>query len=298
MRKVKIITDSCSDLTVELMEKFNIDYVKMNTVYEGKETPADLAWTKEQAHELYEIMRKGNRITTTQVPVTEFEKVFTKYAELGMDIVYIACSIRLTSSMNTGAVVAKKLMEKYEGLTIKCVDSFNSAIGEGIIAMEAAKKAEEGKTPDEIENYIVSMRKTVNEFATVLSLDTLKKAGRVSASSAFFGNLIGIKPILVQDVDGCQAAYKKVKGRQNSLKEIVSLMKAAIRNPENQTIYLCHADCSPDEIQSLYDLVKQEIPCKDIYVSLIGPIVGASTGPDTVGLWAIGEEVTFRGGDK
>jgi len=298
MRNVKIITDSCSDLTPELMEKYNIDYAKMNTVYEGKETPARLDWTKEEADALYEIMRAGNRVTTTQVPMNEFQEIFTKYINEGMDVVYISCSIKQTSSINSAMLVAKKLMEENEGVTIKCVDSFNACLGEGMVAIEAAKKAAEGKSADEIADYIASIRKTMNEFVTVHSLDALKRAGRVSASSAFFGNLMGVKPILVADVDGAQAAYKKVKGRQSSFKEIVALMKAAIKNPEEQTLFLGHADCSEEEVNSLVELVKQEIPCKDIYVTLIGPIIGASVGPDTIGLWAFGVEVTFRAGDK
>ena len=298
MRKVKVITDSCSDLTVDLMEKYDIDYAKMNTVYEGKETPARLDWTKEEAHALYEIMRAGNRVTTTQVPMNEFQDIFTKYIKQDMDVVYISCSVKQTSSINTAMVVAKKLMEENEGVNIRCVDSFNACLGEGLVAIEAAKKAAEGKSADEIADYIASIRKTVNEYVTVHSLDALKRAGRVSASSAFFGNLMGVKPILIADVDGAQAAYKKVKGRVNSFKEIVALMKANIKDAENQTILLGHADCSEEEVNQLKEMVKQEIKCKDIYVTLIGPIIGASVGPDTIGLWAFGNEVTFRAGDK
>ena len=76
MKQVKIITDSCSDLTPDLMEKYDIDYAQMNTVLDGKTSPASLAWTPGEVHEFYEIMRSGRRITTTQVPVEEFNRVF------------------------------------------------------------------------------------------------------------------------------------------------------------------------------------------------------------------------------
>ena len=92
MRKVKIITDSCSDLTPELMQKYDIDYARMTTVYEGKSAVADLAWTSEDVHKFYDIMRNGGRITTTQVPVEEFNRVFKKYLDQDCDIVYIGCS--------------------------------------------------------------------------------------------------------------------------------------------------------------------------------------------------------------
>lgn len=293
MRKVKVITDSCSDLTGELLEKYDIDYARMSTVYKGENSPALLTWSKEEAHEFYEIMRGGDRITTAQVSVEEFRLIFGKYLEAGYDIVYIGCSLKQSGSVNTGYVTAQNMLKEYPDAKIYCIDSLNACIGEGMLAIEAAKLAAEGKSADEIAAYIIKIRKTVNEFAAVHTLEYLRKAGRVSASSAFFGNLMGVKPILIADSVGAQAAYKKVKGRQNSFKEIVALLKENIVDAENQTIYLYHADCPQEEIDKLLDIIKQEIPYKDIYVGYIGPIIGASVGPDCIGVWAFGKEVTF-----
>ena len=297
MRKVKIITDSCADLTAEQLTRYNIDYAKMSTVYEGKETPAKLTWTAEEAHELYNIMRDGNRITTAQVSVEEFQRIFEMYLKQDMDIVYIGCSSKQSGSVNTGFVTAKKLMEKYEGSTIVCIDSLNASMGEGMLAIEAAKMANDGASATEIEAHILSIRKKVNQYVTVHSLDALKRAGRVKGSAAFFGNLMGVKPIIIADVNGDQAAYKKVKGRQKSFEEIVAMLKASIVDPENQIIYMTHADCSKDEVDSLVNLIKKEIPCRDVEVGFIGPIIGASIGPDAVGIWGFGQEVTFKNGD-
>ena len=122
MRPVKIITDSCSDLPRELREQYDIDYVRMKTVYEGKEQWASLDFEYYTPKELYDIMRAGNRILTTQVPTDEFERVFGKYLEEGFDLVYIGCSLKQSSSVNTGTVVAKKLLESYPDAKIFCID--------------------------------------------------------------------------------------------------------------------------------------------------------------------------------
>ena len=106
MRKVKVITDSCSDLTPELMERYGIDYAKMNTVYGGKASPADLAWTPEDVRALYGIMREGNRVTTTQVPADEFDRVFRHWLGAGYDIVYVGCSSKQSGSVGTSSEVA------------------------------------------------------------------------------------------------------------------------------------------------------------------------------------------------
>lgn len=293
MRKVKIITDSCADLTGEQLEKYDIDYVKMSTVEDGKEAPALLTWSKDEAHKLYDTIRGGKRILTTQVSVEEFNRVFEKYLKEGYDIVYIACAVKQSGSVNTGHVTAGKLLQNYPDAQIYCIDSLNASMGEGVLAIEAAKMAKEGLDAESINAHILEIRKNVLEFLTVHTLDHLKKAGRVSGSSAFFGNLMGVKPIIISDVNGAQAAYKKVKGRENSLHEIVSLLKENITEPENQTVYVIHADCNQAEVDELVKTVKEEIKCKDVEASYIGPIVGASVGPDAIGVIAFGKKVTF-----
>lgn len=297
MRKIKIITDSCSDLNEKLLCEYDIDYVQMRTVFEGKETPARLTMTDEEFHALYNIMRDKKRVTTTQVPTEEFMTVFGKYLEDGYDIVYIGCSSKQSGSVNTGRVVAQKLLEKYTDAKIYCIDSLNASIGEGMLAIEAAKMVCDGYDIDLINDKITLMRKKVNEYATVHSLDALRRAGRVKGSAAFFGNLMGVKPIIIADANGDQAAFKKVKGRQNSFNEIVSLLKESIVSPEEQTIYLAHADCDAEEINALKEIITQNIKCKAIEVVYIGPIVGASIGPDAIGVWGFGKEVTFKIGD-
>lgn len=293
MREVKVITDSCSDLTGELLERYNLDYARMTTVCEGKETPALLTWSPQEAHALYETMRNEKRVTTAQVPTEEFNRIFTKYLEKGCDIVYVGCSLKQSGSVNTGQVAAQALLKKYPGAKISCIDSQNASYGEGMLAIEAAKMAADGKGVDEITSHITLIRKTVQQYVTVHTLEYLKNAGRVSASSAFFGNLMGVKPILISDVNGVQTAVKKVKGRQNSFKEIVSLLKENIIDSENQTIYVAHSDCTSAELDSIVNLIRSEIPCRDIHVGYIGPIIGASIGPDAVGIWGFGNRVAY-----
>ena len=74
MNPVVIFTDSCSDLPKDLREKYNIEYAKMSTVMDDKETPASLDWDYFSPHDFYGFMRKGKRITTSQVSEQEFIK--------------------------------------------------------------------------------------------------------------------------------------------------------------------------------------------------------------------------------
>ena len=293
MRPVKIITDSCADIGGDILEKYDIDYARMNTRYEGKETTASLTWEFYSPSELYGIMRKGDRVLTTQVPAEEFKRVFTMYLEQGYDIVYVGCSLKQSGSVNTGAIVAKELLPQYEGAQIYCINSLNACVGEGMLAIRAAEYRDQGLSAAEINDRVTADRNLVREYVTVHTLDWLKKAGRVKATSAFFGNLMGVKPIIISDAVGDQFAVKKVKGRSKSLQEIVSMLAETITDAENQTVYIAHADC-PEDAETLKQMVMEKIPCRDVVVGYIGPIVGSSIGPDAIGVFAFGEEVTLN----
>ncbi len=293
MRPVQILTDSCSDLTKELRNQYKIDYARMNTVYNGEEKQASLDFEYYTPKELYDIMRAGNRVLTTQVPPAEFERIFTAYLERGFDIVYIGCSTKQSSSVFTGEKAAKDLAQKYPDAEIYCVDSLNASIGEGMIAIRAAQYRDAGLSAKEIYEKVMGDRKKVNQFVTVHNLNALKRAGRVKGSAAFFGNLLGVKPILIADANGNQVPIKKVKGRQNSLNELVAMLKEVYADPEGE-VYLTHADCDLEEVEAVCDLIQKELPCKKIHVGYIGPIIGASIGPSAIGIWGFGKEVTYK----
>lgn len=288
MRKVRIVTDSCSDLPKELREKYDIDYVQMNTVKDGKETPASLDWEYFTPHEFFEKMRNGERFTTTQVPEAEFEKSFRALLEKEYDIVYIACSGKLSGSVNIGEMVAEKLKKDFPEATIHSIDSLNACMGEGMVAIRAAGLRDEGKSADEIRAELEPVRNNVNQLIAVHNLNALKAAGRVTGSSAFFGNLLGVKPIIISDTLGNNVPIKKVKGRLNSLEEVVNLTAEAVEGIENPTVYVVHADCE-DEAKEVAKMVEEKIPGAKTYITFIGPIVGASIGADAIGTFSFGK---------
>lgn len=294
MRPVQIITDSCADIDQSIRTRYGIDYARMKTIQDGKEQWASLDFEYYTPKELYDTMRAGNRILTAQVPTEEFERIFRKYLEEGKDIVYIGCSLKQSGSVNTGAVIAKKISENFPGASIFCIDSLNACMGEGMLAVRAAEYRDAGLDAKSIAERITADRNLVNEYCTVHSLDALKRSGRVKASAAFFGNLFGVKPIIISDKNGYQTPIKKVKGIQTSIREIVALLKDSILDAEQQCIYIAHSDCV-EEAETLRQLVEQESPCREIHVGYIGPIIGASVGPDALAIFGFGKEVTFEG---
>ena len=184
-------------------------------------------------------------------------------------------------------------MNKYPDTNIICIDSKNSCMGEGMLAIEAAKLAAEGKSAEEIAAAGVDMNLSVNQFAAVEKLDYLKRAGRVKASSAFFGNLFGVKPIIISDANGQNVAVTKVKGRSASIRECVNMLKEVIIEPEKQTLFVGHAD-SIEAAEELKALAEQELKPAGVHMGYIGPIIGASVGPGTIVIFGVGKKVDIK----
>jgi fatty acid-binding protein DegV len=111
-------------------------------------------------------------------------------------------------------------------------------MGQGLMALDCHEMKKQGKTLEEVAAYLEENKLCYHQIATVETLDYLKKAGRVKAAAAFFGNIFGVKPMIISDAIGQNYAIKKMKGRRNSLVEIVNMAKENLTNLEEQTIYV------------------------------------------------------------
>lgn len=288
----EIFTDSCSDLYTETRNKYDIKYVPMGLVSNGQELCATLDWDIYSPEQLYAWLREGKVLKTVQVPIEDYKEKFEPVLKEGKDILYLACSSGLSGSINAARLAKDTLSARYPERKIVIIDTLKASLGNGMMAIEASKLRDEGKTLDEVANTIESTKMRYRQVGVPESLTYLKRAGRVKGTAAFFGNLFEIKPIVVFDKAGCNLAIKKVKGRKPSLKEIVKMMTENIEDAENQTIGIVHADCLNDAMY-VKELVEEAVHPKDIFVEYMGPIIGASTGPGTVIIYYKGKEIDF-----
>ena len=295
MKDFVIFGDSTCDLNKALREQYNIDYIPMNYLVDDQEYVASLAWESHPVHDFYNLMRDGKRVFTTQVPKQNYIDAFTAAIEASKDVLYISCSSALSGSIGTACVVAEELKEQYPEAGIYCIDSLISSLGQGHLLITASQLRAEGKSAAETAEHITAIRLQVNQCGTVDSMEYLRRAGRIKASKAFFGNLFGIKPLIISDTKGQNYAYKKVKGMANARAAIAQDILSAA-DGVYETLYISHAD---DEESA--NLLKDEIlalaPFKNVVFGYIGPIVGASVGPGTIIAFTFGKEVTIEGNE-
>ena len=287
MSKYAIITDSASDLSKAYRDANHIDYAKTMYSYEEKgelhELEADLDWESISCKDFYDILRRGIRIFTSQVTAQNYLDVFLPHLENGEDILYVACSSGLSASLKAAQLLAEtELKEKFPERKIIIVDTLRAGMAQGSIVMLAVDLMNQGKTIEENAEILEKEKRSYKEVGIPETLSYLKRAGRVSAGAAFMGNLISLKPILVFDEKGSNIAKERAYGKKKAFIRMAEMIKEDIVDPENQEIYLMNADCNPEDVEYFKNAILKQVQVKNIVVETLGPVIGASSGPDTI----------------
>ena len=295
MKKFVIITDSCSDLEKEIREKYDISYVPMHFSFDDKDYVASLDWDEISAPDFYNVMRSGKRIYTAQVNANDYLAAFEGAINEGCDVLSISCSGMLSSSVKTSYSIRDSLLEKYPDAKIICIDACNSCSGLGLMCIKASEMRSEGLSIEQTAAWIEANKLKYNQEASVDKLIYLKQAGRVSAASAFFGGIFNVKPIIISDVCGRNAAIEKVKGRRTALLRLAERVVSEYDPEVKSEIIVSHADAK-EEAELVKSWIEEKLPEAVVKTAYIGPIVGASVGPGTISIYFFGKEVTYDAG--
>ncbi len=287
MKKMLIVTDSCADLTQEQVELMDIRIIPLTVEIEGI-TYAHYPDERElKIKKFYQQLRDKKVAMTSLVNVGSFLTFFESMISEGCDVLYIGFSSALSGTVQSAKVASEELKEQYPNDRIVVVDSLCASMGQGLLIWNAWKLKEEGKTIDEIVQWIDNNKLNLVHLFTVDDLGTLKRGGRLSDTQAFLGALLRIKPILHVDNQGRLVPLKKTRGRAFSLESMVELMKDRITEPKKQTIFISHGDCL-DEAQAVGKMITEKYQVKEIIYNHIGPIIGAHSGPGTIAIFFMG----------
>ncbi len=290
-----IITDSTADLPENTANELGIKVIPMKfsvdeTDYEySPYVDTDKLVENMSMSEFYDDLREGKRSSTSQINIVDYSNFFEKYLEKGIDVLYIAFSSALSGTYNSSLLAIDQLRDKYRNRKIIAVDSRAASLGEGLLVYHAVKKKESGLSIEELEDWILNNRDNLCHWFTVDDLEHLYHGGRVSRVSATIGSALKIKPVLHVNRTGQLIPIEKVRGRKKSLKELVKRMEAYAIDPEEQVIFIGHAD-DLEAAEYVAKLVRKNFHPKEILINDIGPIVGSHSGPGTIALFFYGDE--------
>ena len=285
----RIITDSCANLTDELIESLDLDIIPLSYFIGGKEYIGYQKGVPTDYKTFYDLARKREKITTSQITYEAFEKAFTEVLETGNDFLYIGFSSGLSGSYQAAVRVANDLQKKYPERKMVVVDSLCASMGQGLLVYHAVQRKNEGKSLEEVAKWVEDNKLRLVHWFTVDDLFFLNRGGRVSATSAVAGTILGIKPVLHVDDEGHLILMEKVRGRKASLNALINHMIETIQDAAQQVIFISHGDCIEDA-KYIAEKIKQSIKVKDIIINYIDPVIGAHSGPGTAALFFLGSK--------
>lgn len=286
MEKYTIITDVTSDLPNEFYRENSVSVLYLSY------TMGDVEYANGATippHEFYQRMINGELPQTSQITPEQVTELFERKIKEGFDIVYIGFSSGLSGSFNSVRVAAEELLIKYPKSKIRIIDSLAASLGEGLLVYYAVQMKKSGFSFDEVADKCENNRLHVCHMFTVNDLMHLHRGGRVSKASAVAGTILGIKPILHVDNEGHLVPISKVRGRKQSIIQLVEEMGKRIGDWENPVFAISHGDCE-DEAIFLQNLVKKKFGIETCIMNYVGTVIGAHSGPKTMALFFLGNE--------
>ena len=282
----QIITDSCCDLTQQMLTELNVLCVPLTVIYNGENH--DNFSDEAQVKIFYDQLRQGVTATTAAANPEGWARVMEPVLKQGKDILILTFSSGLSTTCQSAMIAAKELREAYPERSIQVVDTLAAALGQGLLVWYACKKRDEGLSLEELTAWVEENKLHLAHWVTVDDLAHLKRGGRISATTALVGTMLNIKPIIHVDNDGHLINTAKARGRKAATEYIAAKLGELGEGYDNETVFIAHGDC-PEDAANLESLVKEKYGVKHVYTGYVGPVIGAHTGPGVLVVFFMGK---------
>ncbi len=278
---VHILTDSVSDLGMELPQKFGIGIIPLSVFINGHTFIDGGNLTSEM---LYEEVGKSGELPKTAAPsVAEFVNFFSSYPG---DILFISIGSNL-SATNQNAILAA---EALPGRNIKIIDSKNLSSGIGLLVLAAAEKRNQGAGLDEIYDYIMSLIPRVNSSFIIDTLEYLHKGGRCSAMESLMGSILSIHPVIEVRQDGTLGVRQKLRGSGTKVMDaMIETFRQDLNKIDLHRVFITHSGGGIDPLY-IKQKLEESAEIEEICITQAGATVSSHCGPKTIGILYIMKE--------
>ena len=281
MSKIRLLTDTTSDIPAEIAAELGIEVVGIPLAIEGKGYLEGRDFTNE---EFYELLQHSTEIpATSRINAIDFLERYCQAAREGVtDLVHVTiCGAG--SGTHESAVSAIRMFQSQQpqlagGMRVHLIDSRSYSFGYGHAVIEGALLANGGSTVEEVLDAVNSWLDSVEIFLACYSLDFAKKSGRINSTAAFVGELLGLRPV-IHMVEGGNRVLEKVRGDKSVVPAVCRLTKGALA--ENGKYYIMKGmlDAPAEELAAL---LTKEIGYPPAGVYNLGASVSINAGPRVV----------------
>lgn len=275
--KIAILTDSCSDIPQNLLEKYKIYEMALGINYKDKSYLDRIDITPE---EVYGNLEK--EIPSTSLPtIGEIQDKIKEIISDGYNQIIIPV---ISSGLSGTSKVIKMVCDDFKNIKTKVIDTKNIGLGSGFLSIYAAQLLEKKLSFEEI---VEKLEKKVEESKIYFSLQTLHylvKGGRLGKVEGMIGSIIQVKPIISCDKDGVYYTVERVRGRKKSINKLIEVVQDKIKHKKNYYLAICHG-AAQEEADKIREKLQPYIEKATLYVEgQISPALGVHTGPGLIGI--------------
>ena len=281
MTKIKLITDSGSDISVETAEKLNISMLPISFTFDGETYYREgLDMGKEEFYE--KLSDKDAPVPkTAQVTPIQFIDAYNEAYDQGYDTLIVVTISSKGSGMYQNAVMSAQEVMDERGGEIIVIDTLGYSCFYGGAVIKAAKMLAEGKGKDEIVSYITEATRSMKAYFLVDDLLHLKKGGRINTATLVLANMLDIKPVLAIK-DGVVVQDGKLRGNKRVMKKLVEKAKDDGYDLSGRSVYVVNTACN-DKADELKEELSSAFPEVKFIELRLGAVIGCHGGPGLVG---------------
>ena len=291
-RKFTLSCCSTVDLPYSYMESRDIPVLFYTYVVDGREYDDDMGRDPEALPRFYGFLKEGKLPQTSQINVAAYTEFFEKLLDKGGDVLHIAFTSGQSGSVHN-AFLAEELKDRYPGQRLVVIDSLCSSSGYGLLVDYAADMRDEGKTLDEVAQWVLDNRNKVHHQFFSSDMTQFRRTGRVSGAAATVATVLNICPIMRLDDKGAIKAYSKVRGKKKAVETTVDTMEQCAQGGRDYDgkCFVCHSQC-PEDARLVIEAVEERFPKLKGKIRLcdIGTIIGSHAGQGTVAVFFMGNE--------
>jgi DegV family protein with EDD domain len=278
MNKVAVVTDSTAYIPKEYMEKYGITVMPQILVW-GEQTFED--GVDIQPDEFYRRLASAKTMpTTSQVPVPKMMKTFSTLIDQDYSVLGIFVSSKFSGTFQS-AIQAREMLASGKE-KVELVDSLSAAMAMGFQALTAARAALDGASLAECKTLAENARGHTGVYFVVDTLEFLHRGGRIGGAQRLLGTALNLKPILAIQ-DGKVESIERIRTKSKAMERLVEIVTEQCTGKGAVRLATLHAN-APEDAQKLLDSASSQLNVTEKIFTEVSPVVGAHTGPGTVGL--------------
>jgi DegV family protein with EDD domain len=276
---VAIIANSTACLTKQQVEQYGITIAPIPISFQGKIYRDWVDITPTEAYELF--LKDPGSFKTAGASPGIFLEAYRQASQRAKDILCLTLSARLSGAFDAAKQAIVEVGKELPNLSIEVVDTKTTTAAEGLIALAAARAAEEGKSLAEVVKVAENMRERVTFLALLDTIRHVYRTGRIPRIAAVAGSMLSIKPILTSS-GGLVRFVTAARSRERGIDKMLRIMRNRVgQAPAHVAVMHAYA---PDDAEKLKERVAAEFNCAELWVTEFSPVMGYATGTGTLGL--------------